>query len=368
MLREIRRGNPHFPNGICPICGHEGWCATSEDTGKLFIICKRDTLKANVSIFKYIKDTNNEGNSLFVYEPSGSGYEINFQAAAKGNIVERMKDISLDCINRKLLSMLTLEDHHRQKLKTDGFTDELISRYSIKSFPVRDFERKKSNIQSKNPLRWQLAKELHNSYGDLKGFPGAFLSSYNDKTYWSLAGYDGILFPIENIYGEIVMMQIRLDNPSNGGKYRVLSSEGERFPHGCGPSSRVGLCKPKVLGDTYICYVTEGIKKAIITSERLGALTATVQGVNSWSELINENDRNERFIDILKNRYGTRIFIIAYDNDKYRNAKVMDSQKRVIDTLKNEGFCVGVAEWDSYCGKGIDDMLNNGYKPMYHIM
>lgn len=59
------------------------------------------------------------------------------------------------------------------------------------------------------------------------------------------------------------------------------------------------------------------------------------------------------------------MFVIAYDADKTVNDKVLVSEKNAINALRNEGFSIGVAEWDSCYGKGIDDLLAGGHRPSF---
>lgn len=374
-LDEIRKGHGIFPDGICPICGHQGWCCTiSTDDGAMFVVCKRDTAKQDVGNYKYIKDTNKEKSSMFLYKEGNKSKYNNYNNNVKDikfiktNEIKRFPDNVLDKLNHKLLSMLEIKNEHRQMLKAEKFTDEMIEKYQIKSYP--DMKE-----------RWSIARalseyaEMEFGSGDLTGFPGAYIAeSKSGNRYWSLSGYEGTVFNITNAYGEIVMLQIRLDNPFPGtGKYRVLSSEGTKkdgspmFQNGCTPNSRIGIFEPAVMGDTYAAYFTEGVKKAIKVVETLGCICITVQGVNSWSELLEVNEKGERIIDVLK-KYGVKMLIMAYDGDRFKNKYVKKAQKDVIKVFKDEGFYMAEAYWDSYMGKGIDDILNNGYKPMFAVI
>lgn len=376
-LREIKRGHPIYE--VCPICGHTKWCFTTQDKkGNLYVMCNRDTLKCDQNGFTYLEDTIT-GISKYVFGTRELVFNPNWKptppAPSKkvSHDAARFSDSKLDKMYRKMLSMLILEDRHREYLHKEGFTDEMIERYNIKSFPPADGKRLKENIVTKNPKRYEIGQKLYEEFGDLAGLPGAYLakSKNKDTYYWTFAGKEGIVFPITNIYGEIVMLQIRLDNPGpKEGKYKALSSANSDineiwYLKGCSPSNRVGVIKPKILGDTYAVYLTEGIKKAIITAEKLGCITITVQGVNSWQELIEKNDRGEVLIFLLKEKYGTGLIIVAYDADKSTNEHVLKAQTKVVETLKNIGLMTGLAEWEIWMGKGIDDMIRNGYMPRY---
>jgi len=358
----------------CPICGKPDWCYSyeTEYNGKLteYVVCNRFVGRNSIPGFRYIGQTKN-GTAKFVSDNDVTGATgYNYEKPVIKKDVERLSDKKLDGLNRTLLANLKLEDYHRKKLNEDGFTNELIELYNIRSYPPSDYDRKNEGLASINPTRSQLARALlEKNNGDLTGFPGAYIKEYKDSRYWTLAGYEGIIFNIQNVYGEVVMLQVRLDNPSpKSGKYKVFSSEAgvnedgtARMPNGCGPSSRIGLVKPKVIKDSFVCYLTEGWKKAAIASNVFGSLFVTVQGVNSYSDLFAVNDRGERNIDVLRETYGVGMFVIMYDNDKFHNDYVLQAEKNLIDCLSGENFKVATSAWDSYMGKGIDDMLKAGY-------
>lgn len=378
MLKEIKKGNP-LGIEYCPICGHTGWCATFVKDDELFIICKRDVSKMDTNGYTYLSNTRKEGNSFFVFDPNGQrkSWEKPISSPVshppkyretKSFENKPFPDDMLNMMYRDLLSMLILEDEHRLYLHREGFTDQMITRMNIKSWPASDKERYENHIKTRNPKRYVIGKKLHEKYGDLTGLPGAYLAENkkNKELYWTFTTGSGIIFPIENIYGEVVTLQMRLDRPSRA-KYKIFSSA-EYYLNGSSPGSRIGIIKPKEIADSYLVYLTEGIKKAGIIAERLGVIALTIQGVNSWSELFTINYCGERLIDILRLQYNIKMVVLALDNDKYNNQKVMAQQENIRTTLKKEGFLVSSAEWDSYMGKGIDDMLNNGYRPMYVLL
>lgn len=354
-IAEIKRGNQFYE--ICPVCGHTQWCCTNiTDDGAVFIVCKRDTLKRNLPGLRYIKDSLKEKNSVYLVESlSGSQKVKQYVNTVKSTSqTNRLCDPELNKINSALLSMLSLSDTHRDYLFKCGISPELIKLNKITSYPEPTLY----------PKRWKLAQNLIEKFSDLSGFPGAYVKENEESQFWNLAGLGGIIFPISNIYGEIVMLQIRVDNPPpGGGKYYPISSYNKKA--GSSPGSRIGIVVPMVVKDYYVCYITEGIKKAIVGSEKLGAIFITVQGVGSWSEILEKTSRGEYFLDAIQRLYGSKVFVVAYDNDKYRNEAVMRQQKEVITALRERNLVPALAEWDSWKGKGIDDMLLNGHRPMY---
>lgn len=323
----------------------------------------------------------------------------------------------LDKIYRALLDLLVLDDVHKSYLKQEGWSEDLIEQNHIKSFPEKDFIRfKYNNWYSKNPYRKTVAKRLIEQFGTdaLLGVPGAF---QDKKGEWTFTGRKGILFPVYDTDGYLYRLRIRMDfmdtnrelvkgNPDwyeeagkkyfltvmkgfyteengekiyleTGGKYRNFSSfylndeEYKKgfivndYKNGCEAENQLGVYMNPSRDNMYICYVTEGEKKGIFANNIMRAPFISVPGVNSWRKLI-EGKKGERIIDRLKER-GVRMFLIAYDADKTVNEAVLENEQKVIEALKQEGFAIGIAEWDMFYGKGIDDLLLNGKMPDYKL-
>ena len=382
-----------FP--VCPICGKPDWCAVFDIEGDYKLLtCMRDNNHSDIqgidgNFYIYIGNSKG-GNAIYenacqrLVRTEKKHDQANFQAfkaqqAKKVPVEEAIKPLpnsKLNKIYRYLLELLILEDHHRDYLKKEGWTDEMIDLYGIKSFPVNDYTRWKENVNTKNLTRKELGRKLYEKFGDLTGVPGAYIKENQKKQrYWTFAGADGIVFPIPDVYKQIFRLRIRVENPTKkGGKYRNLSSYSEKeidgiirnvYENGCRSGNAIGFFQHNC--DYYCCYLTEGEKKSMVTNYKLKAPCIDIPGVNSWSDLTAVNEEtNERMIDALK-RLGVKILIIALDNDKYQNEAVMKNQIAIIELLKKEGFMIGLGEWDSWQGKGIDDVLFAGEKPMYYL-
>ena len=323
----------------------------------------------------------------------------------------------LDKIYRFILDNLVLDDFHRDYLHKEGWSDELIEKNHIKTFAPADWIRKKyKNTFSHNPFRTTLAKRVTEKFGEdaLKGVPGAYCNKYGA---WDFAGKSGILFPLYDKDGNIYRLRIRMDftdvahelirekgkDPyymengyekylvpmkgiytlQNGekvfekgaGKYRNFSSyqrdkEEEKkgrivniYTDGCEAGNQVGIYFYPERDDRFICFITEGEKKGMFVNENMHVPFISVPGVNSWSKIL-EGEKGSRIIDYFKEN-GVTIFVMAFDADKETNSAVLKNEQAAIQALKEEGFTVGIANWDSSLGKGIDDLFANGYQPEY---
>ena len=393
-IRSVTKSNP------CPICGKADWCGIfdASDGGELHV-CQRcvDTYavgkegvigtdgnfyiytgvsKAGAAIFedaqqKLAKQRLKESGKAGNYNVA----EIKKKVLTPVDIHKALDDAKLDKIYRRLLSLLILEPCHREYLLKEGWTDELIEKNCVRSFPEEDHKRFGEKKKSKNPWRYEVGEILSTEFGDLTGVPGLYK---NQKGKWSLWGQSGIFFPLPNERHQIRRLRVRLDNVKSGGKYRNFSSfrrddEAEkqgffmnRLSCGCQADNHLGFYMDESRDDMYICYITEGEKKGIIGEWVLKAPFVSVPGVNSYAKLV-AGERGSRPIDRLSQK-GIKIFIIAYDADKSVNARVLESEQRTIRILKEEGFTIGLASWDTVYGKGIDDLLMSGHRPQYMLV
>lgn len=439
-IRAVTKNSP------CPICGKPDWCGfmPADDGGEL-VICQRDTEEKNVigqdGNFYVFVALSRSGNSIFEEanqrlakeQRRNSKKEYDKSSFSKFKavppktytVLDEVKPKSNEELNKiynALLDMLVLDDIHKQYLLNEGWTEELIMRHKIKSFPEKDLTRfMHKNNPSKNPYRKTLAKQLIEKFGEncLLGVPGAYKNSKGD---WTFAGAKGILFPVYDAKHNLYRLRIRMDfmdvneklikegnsDPyyfKNGKKYHVVPLKGiytledgkkvfdknlirgkyrnfssfhadedeykkgfivNSYNSGCEAGNQLGIYYNSERDNMYIAFVTEGEKKGIFCNDKMRAPFINVPGVNSWSKLI-EGKKGSRAIDILYDR-GVGMFVIAYDADKAVNSKVLESEKNAIQALRDEGFAIGIAEWDMRYGKGIDDLLQGGHQPTYNLV
>lgn len=344
-----------------------------------------------------------------------------FEPVIVDNILPK-SHVELDRIYRRLLEKLTLEEIHSDYLKKEGWDNDLIEENLIRSFPERDFVRCRfKNYPSGNIYRKRLAKELEEEFGAgcFRGVPGAYVDHGGN---WTFAGPKGILFPLYDIQGLIYGLRIRMDfldysyerksDPAcddwyvdddgvshfvvplkgtytfgpdgekvwdkSSGKYRPFTSyhiddaEYEKgfvknsYKEGCELKSQVGVYWNRERDTSFLCYLTEGEKKGIFANKKLYAPVISFPGVNGWGILF-AGKKGERLVDLLA-AAGVKMFVVAYDADKEENQAVMRQQKNLVEKLREEGFMIATAEWDSCNGKGIDDILAAGYKPGYELV
>lgn len=429
----------------CPICGDtKGNCRIliNNETKDTYYLCSKVRTQKNVKRgdkwYVYEKEVKNDCFSR--YEESnarkarlrkwkeqqgqqGQGNpskdKMTFNEVKDKKITSEKESVavkdkeSLDKIYRFMLDSLVLEPVHRAYLKQEGWTDELIERWSIRSFPESDYMREKFQNFSYNPTRKELARKVLNRFGEdaLIGVPGAY---QNKSGEWTFSGRKGLLLPLPSVDGRFYRLRVRMDfmdvnakityGPNGtmyyeengckrfihpfkgvytqqngeriyekvtGGKYRNFSSykldeNGNNiYPNGTEAGNNIGFYSTNK-DSMFLCFLTEGEKKGAFCNDKMGVPFISFPGVNSWSKLL-EGEKGNRPIDLLKQQNIT-MFVVAYDADVASNNAVFRQQYNVTKALRNEGFEVGVACWDVNLGKGLDDLLASGNKPFYDIV
>jgi hypothetical protein len=225
-----------------------------------------------------------------------------------------------------LLSKLELYINHTADLRRRGLTVKEIISHGYRSIPDAAIRRK-------------ICSELGKDGCVLKGVPGF----YTDRDgSWDFYGGSGYLIPVRDSDGCIQGMQVRLDNPGSGGKYRWFSVPDKEN------STPAKSWMHTAYGDSEV-WVTEGPLKADIASFLSGHTFIGLAGVNAAKDLSQQ----------LK-QMGVKEAIVALDMDFVRNEHVEDAINRIHADLKKAGIRTATACWNPGMGKGIDDALLTG--------
>lgn len=225
-----------------------------------------------------------------------------------------------------LLARLELYVGHTADLRRRGLT--------IKEIVVRGYR----SIPDQR-TRQRICRDLLKDGCTLKGVPGFYTSK---DGVWDFYGGSGYLIPVRDPAGHIQGMQVRLDNPNDGGKYRWFSVPDEEN------STPAKSWMHTACGDGEV-WITEGPLKADIASFLSGHTFIGVAGVNAAKDLSRQ----------LK-EMGVKEVIVAFDMDFVRNPHVEEAIKRVHADLRKAGIRTATACWNPGMGKGVDDALLAG--------
>ena len=406
--------------GPCPICGHKGWCATSQsEIGQSVWICmyshdlsKGDMITGSDGIEYVVAGigaSDRGGNPIlepketYMYRRPTSKLARgeNFSSTAykpvevkQKEVVEPFENDRLDEMFKYLLSNcgLKLSNKHREYLHKEGMSDDVIKKNRVLSFPEKDSLRfnHAELCDVSLPYRVAIGKQMYDRFGDLSRFPNAFV---NSKGNWTFGGQGGIIFPLFDVHERIIGLRIRPDLRWTDDKWNIVTKE-EYAAHddlcaqqhtnntwhesgkylnfassSYGPSmgTRIGVYTPTSKFVPSFIYITEGEKKAMISAEYLKAIVLSVPGVNSWYRLFEEDDKGVSVVDYFYKK-GCSTFCVAYDADKEMNMNVMSQQNMLSEKLTKSGFRVCMCDWNMANGKGLDDLLVNGYMPQRHFI
>lgn len=410
----------------CPVCGHHNWCgywhkSNSElpnatlhtchyvegspqgevlgADGKTYVLIKE--LKSRDGWILESKEQRDEERRLWA-ERNGNGWRRvtdpvrGHALLAKRDTMEQARreatvlpNEKLDVAYRCVMQQLTLLPEHRNKLLEDGWTDDMIKRYHVCSMPLPDKQRWVMEREHRKtselvlPWRYQIVELLQKEVGeDLTGIPGFYLAKTADRSTgevierWRMAGPTGMMFFSKDVNGHYFGAQIRLDVVNSGGKYRGWSTNPEKtdkngnqlYPHGTYLPVQPGFIYNPEKDDPCTVYITEGFKKGAIGNETLHVPFVHLPGVGNFAYVVNSYDERTNVAAYLR-KIGTQTIVIAYDADKGVNSYVLKHEGNLAREMQEYGFRVQLASWNPAFGKGLDDLLKNGLRPLtepYH--
>jgi len=217
-----------------------------------------------------------------------------------------------------------LSETHLQQLVGRGLTEAEVTVLAYRTLPSVD--------------RTAILRRLQEYRLNLAGVPGFYLRHGKVQ----LSGAPGILLPVRDAERRIQALQVRVDQPGDGGKYRWISSADRHL--GCSPGVPIHVARPEGAGMSDV-WVTEGTLKADIAALRLNRVVLAVAGVGNW-----------RGVPTLVRRLRPLRVVVAFDMDKNRNSFVRLHVDDLITRLAEDGVRVFEANWDANF-KGIDDLV-----------
>ena len=212
--------------------------------------------------------------------------------------------------------------------------------------------------------RWLLPARLVAEDGSKVYQVPGFGQRRDDGRPWA-AGFDGIFLPALDPAGLIVGAQISLSEKAKrktGTKYATLSAGkqmvGARASHLLHCSRPTGHGQAPVKEDLSArVWITEGILKADIASDLLGEIVLAGSGQTFVEEAL----------AAYLNALGAVEVVVANDQDRPGSTAATNTARateKVADQLVALGYRVSLAVWSHEEGKGIDDLLLAGGRPV----
>ena len=245
-----------------------------------------------------------------------------------------------------LLINLTLSDGDKHLLQQRDFDPQTISLNNYRSLTdlyaddLRDFIK-------------------NNNVSNTAGF-------YKKDKEWMLNACAGIVIPCRDYTGTIKTLKIRTQTQTQQYKYRIISSNPEKF--NSGTKAKLHPHWPILKHGNDVLVITEGELKADLVALHWQKTAVGLPGVTQINGIIKE---------LCQQKYGFKKIQIAFDADK-KDAKnnyglsekygVGEQCLQLYYALNNKGFNVEILNWERQYGKGIDDVLVNGFADKISVM
>ena len=257
-----------------------------------------------------------------------------------------------------LLSKINLEDKHVEDLKIRGFDDAAIKHYGYKTWPRR---------------RKQLVEQVLKDVKNPSNIPGFWREKGGT---WSLAGMHGLAIPVRNIDGSIESIKIRSDSNDIIGKYVTLSSNPKpekntkeiKYPNGTAAKTSVHYPLVEEGRSKRTLVITEGELKADLVCLHMKSwYCVSLPGVGMW----------EWGLDAVEKIKPDQV-LLAFDADKNKESTtskpegepfiVAKSLSKLYLGLEDKDVNVKILDWGHEYGKGIDDVITQGFEDKIKIM
>ena len=234
----------------CCICGGPDWCfRIYHDDGSTTHHCYRDNGLTQTDVtgtdgrlYKFKLQKSGDVGTYGIFQEmseyevfqetwrkehgrqgNGNKKVIRYTPVTKQQVIkEELQPVAsparLDTVYRTFLSLLVLENKHREILKEEwqkgiesGLWQHILSVYPIKSLPPEDKVRfKLINERFLNKTRKNIMEQMIQKFGDLTGVPGFYQRA---DGRWTFASIAGIIYPQFNSKGQITRLRIADDFP-----------------------------------------------------------------------------------------------------------------------------------------------------------
>jgi len=251
-----------------------------------------------------------------------------------------------------------LSESHRTHLREErGLTDEEIERMGYFTIPSRTSRYFKYFLK-------ELEEAFETDGSILEGVPGFYKKKGDtSKRAYTFLSKKGIGIPVRDVEGKIVGIQIRKDVAKKGeSRYIWMSSsfanDEEDLEHGTGSGSPIHVSYPEENKYKDLLFITEGIFKSEAIAKEYKSIAFSIQGINSWKNDLISTMKNLEF----KEDHAFNQIMIMFDADISSNVHVFEAMEEMVGELEENGKTIYYAWWEKEYGKGIDDVIKNGFQ------
>lgn len=231
-----------------------------------------------------------------------------------------------DRVYREFLKLLVLNEEHKADLLRRGLSETVIK---VKNYKTLLVEKER---------RLLICKILQQKGLSLEGIPGFF--KHKTTGEWDFIPYHGYAIPVRNLNGQIVGLQVRMDEPALS-KYRWFSSGIKDV----GTPAEASLHVTSSSEDSVV-YITEGVLKADVAAYLSGKMFIGLPGISSC---------HRQLIEVLK-QLQPKLVILAFDMDYEEKIEVKANVEKVKKLLVESNIKFKQVTWDKKFN-GIDDYL-----------
>ncbi|UJB73274.1 hypothetical protein HRE53_31805 (plasmid) [Acaryochloris sp. 'Moss Beach'] len=339
--RSTSKLTPFKRSNHCPICdSNDGRCSKGDE----IILCLTETYDVGI-VNGYQFRKLSKDNTWGIWAPhTGKDYNSIDWKARKAIRDQKAAEERRQRIARELPPQL--RDQQYRKLLSD---------LSLCSMDQGDLDRRgmsQAEIKGFNAVSVGQFQRVQNLSSDLPGvLPGGILNSQG-----------GYLWPLYDVHGQIVALQLRKRNVHQDNRYIWLSSSTRRHPDGNGPhvNGEIPLAVYKSFGPYSRIGLVEGTGiKPFLTSTRLNIPVIGAAG-GMWAS--SPETLRESLSVLSKEASQPPIITLYPDAGAVRNLNVFRQYQRVIRLLEEWGYEVEVAWWgQNYKDNAVDiDELSPG--------
>ena len=349
----------------CPICRAKARLTKKDDINN-FKCWSCGASGDGITLYSKIHNVDFKEAVMDLAEKFGYQEDANVQVAKVKE--KEVKKVEIKKESKKELSEEQIELYHNvyeTLAEVCGITpadkSQVVNR-NIKSNKYDDFFSLRVNDVKLGKLIMICANRYSYTVEDIAKVPGFFLRGEKLK----MTPLFGLGLKARNSQGKITGIQVRTNYEDC--KYLWLSSE-KHNGVSCGTPVSVdyplNVVDAEKMNTTELIqnsastiFIGEGKFKNIAINQEFNSIAIGLAGVNNW------RGRVKQELDYIDNIRPVKNIMIAFDADMCFNFLIAEQfikmMQEELDDYTNRN--VRVAIWDIRYGKGIDDMIENGYR------